>query len=193
MTVRVSTVGDMPWFRRSAQPPPLPAQVRAGLGLGRAERLLTHAMLVDGSWIVATSAALVLVAPVTGPDAGPGTPHARYLWHDVAEATWDPDTRTIEVHWVSPTRRPLQLVLDDHDTYLPEVLRERVMSTYVLSERVAVRGRRGVTVAIRRHAVDGSLFSQAVPDAGIDLDRPQVADQVATLTRDLSAQVGLAP
>jgi hypothetical protein len=36
----------MPWFRRSAQPPPLPAQVRAGLGLGRAERLLTHAMLV---------------------------------------------------------------------------------------------------------------------------------------------------
>jgi hypothetical protein len=63
----------------------------------------------------------------------------------------------------------------------------------VLSERVPVRGRRGVTVAIRRHAVDGSLFSQAVPDAGIDLDRPQVADQVATLTRDLSAQVGLAP
>jgi len=76
------------WFRRSAQPLPLPAQVRAGLSLPRGERLLAHAMLANGGWVVATSAALVVVDPVTGPQAGPGTPRARHLWHEVSEATW---------------------------------------------------------------------------------------------------------
>ncbi len=180
----------MPWFRRAEQPPPLPAQVRAGLGLPRGERMLAHAMLASGGWVVATSAALVVVDPVTGPDAGPGTPRARHLWHEVAEATWTPEERLVEVHWVSADPS-LRLVLDDHETFLPEALRERVMSTYVLSQRVSVRGTHGVTVAIRRHAVDGSLFSQAVPDAGIDLRGPHVADRVASLTRDLAAQVGL--
>lgn len=65
------------------------------------------------------------------------------------------------------------------------------MSTYVVSQRVSVPGTRGVTVAIRRHSVDGTLFSQAVPDAGVDTERPQVAHQVAALTRELAAQVGL--
>lgn len=180
----------MPWFRRAEQPPPLPAQVRAGLGLPRGERLLAHAMLADGGWVLATSAALVVVDPVTGPHAGPGTPRSRHLWHEVAEATWAPQERVVEVHWVSSSGL-LRLVLDDHDSFLPEVVRERVMSTYVLSQRVAVRGTRGVTVAIRRHVVDGTLFAQALPDAGIDLERPTVADQVATLTRELAAQVGL--
>lgn len=178
------------WFGRSTQPPPLPPQVRSGLGLRRGERLLAHAMLADGGWVVASSVALVLVGPVHGAAAGPGTPRAHHLWHEVAEAIWTPDERSIDVYWVAPTA-PLRLVLDESQTYLPEVLRERVMSTYVLSQRVSVRGRRGVTVAIRRHAVDGSLFSQVVPDEGVDLERPQVADQVAALTRDLSAQVGL--
>lgn len=181
----------MPWFRRSAQPLPLPAQVRAGLGLPRGERLLAHAMLANGGWAVATSAALVVVDPVTGPQAGPGTPRARHLWHEVGEATWAPAERRVDVHWVAPASPPLHLLLDDRDGYLPEVVRERVMSTYVLSQRVTVRGKRGVTVAIRRNAVDGTLFSQAVPDAGVDLERPEVAEQVAALTRDLAAQAGL--
>ena len=183
----------MSWFRRAEQPPPLPAQVRAGLGLPRGERLLTHAVLTDGSWVLATSAALVLVDPVEGPDAGPGTPRARHLWHDVAEATWVPDERCIDIRWVDTTAPGLRLSLDERESYLPEVLRERVVSTYVLSQRVAVRGKRGVTVAIRRNAVDGTLFVQAVPDDGVDLERPQVADQVASLTRELAMQAGLVP
>ena len=181
----------MSWFRRSAQPPPLPAQVRAGLALPRGERLLAHAMLTNGGWVVATTSALVLVDPVNGPDAGPGTPRARYLWHDVAEANWDPHERVVDVHWAHPSPSPLRLQLEDHETFLPEVLRERVMSTYVLSQRVIVRGKRGVTVAIRRHSVDGSLLSQAVADDGVDLERPKVASEVASLTRELAAQVGL--
>lgn len=181
----------MAWFRRVEQSPPLPAQVRAGLGLARHERVLTHAATTDGSWVIATTAALVLVDPVVGPDAGPGTPRARHLWHEVAEATWEPDVRCLVVDWAEPGRAQLRLTMDERDSYLPEVLRERVVSSYVLSQRVEVQGRRGVTVAVRRHSADGSLFVQTVPDHGVDLARPQVADQVASMRRDLQSQVGL--
>lgn len=103
----------MPWLHRAERSPPLPAQVRAGLGLARGERVLAHAMLADGGWVLATSAALVVIGPVTGPDAGPGTPRARHLWHEVSEATWSPDVRAVDVHWVTPSP-PLRLLLDEH-------------------------------------------------------------------------------
>ena len=178
----------MPFFRRGVPPLALPPQVRAGLGLARGERVLSHAMLTNGGWLVATSTALVVVDPVHGPDAGPGTPRARYHWHELTEATWDPQQRTIDVRGVA--RLHLLLHLDDHDSRVPVVLRERVMSTYVVSRRVAVRGRSCVVVAIRRNTVDGSLFSQTVPDDGVGLDRPQVAEQVASVARELAAEAG---
>lgn len=181
----------MPWTRRAERVPPLPAQVRAGLALRRGDRVLAHCERADGGWVVTTTCELVLVDAIDGPVRGPGTPSDRRPWHDVAEATWDPDTQTIEVRWVEGAEHST-LMLTDPVGRVPEVLRERVMSTYVLSQRLPVRGRRGVMVAVRRHAVDGSLFTQVVPDDGINASRPQVADQVAALTRDLAEQVGLA-
>ncbi|KQX69541.1 hypothetical protein [Angustibacter sp. Root456] len=182
----------MPWLRRSDRLPALPAQVREGLALRRGERLLAHAQRLDGGWVIATSAALVLVDPVDGPLKGPGTPSERRWWHDVADATWDPDTSSFAIRWAdgSPSS---SLALSEPVANLPQVLRERVMSTFVLSQRVPVRGRRGVTVAVRRHAVDGTLFMQQVPDDGVNLTRAAVADQVAALTRDLAEQAGLPP
>jgi hypothetical protein len=165
--------------------------VRAGLGLGRHERLLAAARLQDGGWLVTTSTALVAVDVAAAADDVDAGPVLRHLWHDVAEATWDPEDRTVAVRWAAPGEPPLRLRLADPSGSVPEVLRERVMSTYVLSQRVPVRGRRGVTVAVRRHAVDGSLLVQAVPDDGIDPSRPATADKVAELARELAAQVGL--
>ena len=182
----------MPWHRRTERVPTLPAQVREGLALRRGERLLAHCGRADGGWVIATSAALVLVDPIEGPLHGPGTPSERRWWHDVAEANWDPDTVSVAVRWAdgSPSST---LLLAEPVGHLPQVLRERVMSTFVLSQRLPVRGRRGVTVAVRRHAADGSLFTQQVPDDGINLSRAAVADQVAALTRDLAEQAGLPP
>jgi hypothetical protein len=179
------------WRKRADRVPPLPAQVRAGLGLPRGERLLAHAQRPDGGYALATTAALVLVDSVDGPVRGPGTPTLRRFWHEIAEATWDPDDQTIMVRWADGST-PFSLELSAPLGRLPEVLRERVMSTFVLSQRLPVQGRRGVTVAIRRHAVDGSLFTQTVADRGIDPERPSVADQVAAVTRDLAEQAGLA-
>lgn len=181
----------MSFWRRADKVAPLPPQVREGLGLRRGEHVLAHGELAQGGWAVATTAALVLVDPIDGPVRGPGTPSARWWWHDVAEATWDPGTLEFAIRWADG-RPECLLQLAEHAGRLPEVLRERVMSTFVLSQRLPVRGRRGVTVAVRRHAADGSLFTQAVPDDGISTTRPHVAEQVEALTRDLAEQAGLA-
>lgn len=180
----------MRWLRRTDPVAPLPAQVREGLGLARGERVLAHAPLVPGGWLVATTRALVLVDAIDGPASGPGTPRLRAPWHDVAEAVWSSDDRTLHVRWVSPDEPEQVLLLGAGESHLPEVVRERVMSTYVLSSRVDVRGRRGVTVAVRRRA-DASLVVQAVADPGVDLDRPLVVADVAAAARELRRQVGL--
>ena len=172
----------MRWPRRAPSPETLPDDVRARLRLDRHERLLATARLQDGGWLVTTSTALVVA------DVGPVV---RHLWHEVAEATWDPEDRVVAVRWTAPGEAPVRLRLADPPGAVPEVLRERVMSTYVLSQRVPVRGRRGVTVAVRRHAVDGSLLVQSVPDEGIDPRRPETAERVAAMSRELAAQVGL--
>lgn len=175
----------MPSLRRGPRVPTLPDPARATLDLGRRERVLAHARRPDGGWAVATSGALALV----GPDDALGL---RRPWHEVAEATWDPDEQALEVRWVDD-RDGVRVLLAEPVGRLPEVLRERVMSSYVLSQRLAVRGRRGVMVAVRQHSGDGTLFTQVVPDEGISVRRPEVAEQVAALTRDLAEQAGLAP
>jgi hypothetical protein len=182
----------MRWLRRSDPVAPLPAQVREGLGLARGERVHAHATLAGGGWVVATTRVLELVDPIDGPASGPGTPRVRALWHDVAEAVWRSDDRTLRVRWVSAEEPDQMLLLGEGESYLPEVVRERVMSTYVLSRRVDVRGRRGVTVAVRRRA-DASLLVQAVADPGVDLERPDVAADVLAAARELRQQVGMPP
>jgi hypothetical protein len=177
-------------LRRSDPVAPLPAQVREGLALARGERVLAHATLVAGGWLVATTTALVLVDPIEGPASGPGTPRVRTPWHEVAEAIWTSDDRTLRVRWVGGAGTEQQLLLGPGESYLPEVVRERVMSTYVISRRVAGAGRRGVTVAVRRRA-DATLVVQAVADPGVDLLRPGIAAAVAEAARDLREQVGL--
>jgi hypothetical protein len=179
-------------LRRSDPVAPLPAQVREGLGLARGERLLAHATLAAGGWVVATTTALILVDPIDGPASGPGTPRVHTPWHEVAEAVWSSDDRTLRVRRVCDPGAEHLLLLGEGESYLPEVVRERVMSTYVISRRVDVQGRRGVTVAVRRRA-DASLVVQAVADPGVDLLRPGVADAVTDAARDLRDQVGLPP
>ncbi|GAB3680511.1 hypothetical protein [Angustibacter aerolatus] len=174
--------------RRAERPDPLPAEVRAAADLRRGERVLAHARLRHGGWVVATPSALVVLPPASD-EAGPLT--SRYAWHDVAEAHWDPEQRLLDVRLADTDAPPVAVHLDEQPGAVPEVLRERVMSTYVLSQRVQVRGARGVTVAVRRDPADDRLFVQVVADEGVNLTRPQVADQVQALSRDLAEQVGL--
>src|SRR4051794_41738031 len=119
----------MRWPRRSAAPHPLPDDVRARLRLDRHERVLAAAALEDGGWLVTSSTALLLAdagpdarqgtgpdaAQDAGPDAGqdagqeagqgdgpPDRPVVRHLWHEEAEATWDPEERVLVVRSATP-------------------------------------------------------------------------------------------
>jgi hypothetical protein len=175
-------VSAMRWPRRRSSGSALPDEVRSRLPLGRHERVLAASRLDDDTWVVASSVALLVVG---------GGRVVRHAWHEVAEATWEPETRLVAVRWANPGESPLLLRLGEEPGRVPEVVRERVMSTYVLSQRVPVRGRRGVTVAVRRDAGDGTLMVQAVPDEGIDPQRPETAEKVAAMARDLAEQVGL--
>jgi hypothetical protein len=160
----------------------VPDDVLTRLALDRHERLLAASSLETGGWVVASTVALLVTD---------GDRVVRHAWHEVAEATWDPGTRVVAVRWATPAEPELRLRLVEQPGRVPEVVRERVMSTYVLSQRVPVRGRRRVTVAVRRNASDGTLLVQAVPDEGIDPHRPETAEKVAAMARDLAEQVGL--
>src|SRR4051794_18135596 len=96
-TGRSAYASRMSFWHRAERVPPLPAQVRAGLALRRGERVLAYGQRADGGWAIATTAAVVLVDSVEGPTPGPGTPTLRRLWHEVAEASWDPETESVDI------------------------------------------------------------------------------------------------
>lgn len=155
----------MSWFRR----PTLPDPVRRSLEIPANDRVLASAELVDGSWAVATRAAL-LTSDATGAVAS-------RPWCDVDRASYSPETATITVSWVDGAP-PLALPLaDPRRTSLAQTLRERVQSSVVIAETVTFAAGRTARVAVRRDG-DGELFSQVVADPGVDLDDPEVAARV---------------
>jgi hypothetical protein len=159
----------------------VPPDVEPHLNLARGERPLAVATLDDGSTAVATGLRL-LVAAAAGPRWG-------VAWHEVDAAAWEPQTRALHVHLVAGSSATL--VLDgEHATLLPEVVRERVQSSVVLSQRVEALGRRGgARVVVRRAGRE--LVVQVVPDPGADLADPRVAAEVERTRRQVVRAAGL--
>jgi hypothetical protein len=158
----------------------VPPDVQPHLGLARDERPLAVATLDDGSTAVATGLRLLVAAPA-GPRWG-------VAWHEVDAAGWEPETRALHVHLVAGTSATL--VLDDERaTLLPEVVRERVQSSVVLSQRVEALGRRGARVVVRRAGPE--LVVQVLPDPGVDPSDPRVAAEVERTRRQVVRAAGL--
>lgn len=162
--------------------------------------MLAAAAVDPHGWLVAGAQTLTLLRPAAEvPGAGERTAAdpaglvvaSRTPWHQVVEALWRPDARELHLRCHPAGAGDRIVRLAGGDTSLPEVVRERVMSTYVLSDRVAVRGRYGVTVAIRRDVVGGTLFVQTVPDEGVERLGPDVAARVHDLGAALAAQAGM--
>jgi hypothetical protein len=161
----------------------LPSQVRTQLDLRRGERVLAAGRLLGGGWVVATNLALHVV--------GPEEP-LRRPWDEVASAVWSDTASMLQVSWVDGGRA-LTVELVPGEGLLPEVVRERVESSVVLSRRFVVQGRRGVRVAVRRAHHGAELSTQVIPDRGIDLQEPAVAARVRAELADLREQAGMAP
>ena len=160
--------------------------LRAELGLGPRDRVLSCAEARDGRPVVATTSALHRPVPGGGFVAVP--------WHEVLSATWDDEHGALTVD-AAPLGQPRErhvLVLADPGR-LPETVRERVQSSIVVSRHVPLVGKRGVRVVGRRDAVGaggtGGVRWHVVPDPGVDVDDPALRDAVEAAVRETRAQV----
>lgn len=163
-------------FRRIS----LPDAIRRSLDLDSRDKVLSAAELTSG-WAVASRSHL----HVTGTS---GTKPQRRAWSQVDRATADPETSTITVTWVDADATELTLVDPNLGTF-PEVLRERVQTSVVLAERIAVAGG-SVRVAVRK-SPDGSLFSQVSADRGVNIDDPEIRRRLDSTESTLRTACGM--
>jgi hypothetical protein len=161
----------------------VPAEVRAALGLSRAERALTWARDdVSGATVVATTYGLYAVDPA-------GTLTLSRAWHLVDAGSWSADLFQLTVTWVDGSR-PTQWVFRDA-TMLPETLRERVQASVVLAQRVDLGQRRSARAVIRQDLATGDLVQQVVLGRGVRPDDAGVHEATSAALADLREQVGL--
>lgn len=121
--------------------------------------------------------------------AGDGGEFVRTPFVSVLGARWLPETTTLVLELVEQ-REPVFVELDDPGL-LPETVRERVQASIVVTSRVAVQGRRGITVGGRRQPDgEGPMSWQVSYDAGLDPQDPRVEEVVQVTLRRLEEQVG---
>ena len=170
----------MPLFRRR-RGPRLPADVLADLALVQGERVLAAAPVTGGGWVVATDHAL-------------HTGGVRLPWSCVVHAAWEraDDVLVIETVAGEPgvpagTRH---LLLDEPGS-VPAVVRERVMDSIVVTQRVPLIGDAGVRVVARRIPGRADLAWQLVLDEGLDPGDPDVRAGAQGALDAVRARTGL--
>jgi hypothetical protein len=166
--------------------PSAPAEVVARAGLDRSEKVLAAAEARDGTWLLGSRDALVLVR-----SSGPVT---RIPWQGVESADWSRDDDRLRVAEVGEfgRRRPEhEFALDDPGLLLP-LLRERVTASVVLQRRVSVEGKRGLSVVARRAPTGGGPIVWAYElDPGVDPDDPEVRRLADAGLRAAAEELGL--
>ncbi|MGZ4495380.1 MAG: hypothetical protein ACXVWU_11820 [Nocardioides sp.] len=172
-------------LRRGSQAHEPPADVVARAGLARGDRVLAAARAVDGTWLLGTRTALVLV----------GTAVETLPWQCVERAEWHRDGERLRVFEVGEygARRPVHAFHVTAPGSLLAFVRERVTASVVLQRRVVVEGRRGFFVVARRSPVGPADVSFAYEfDAGVDPDDPRVKALAEAGLRAAAEELGLA-
>ena len=171
-------------MRLFARAAPLPDEVRRRAHLPRGERVLARAAAPDGTWLLGTRDALVLVEPATT---------IRLPWEQVEHAEWDRDTDRLRVVEVGRFRRPQpthSFTVPDPGSLL-ELVRERVTASVLLQRRVRVRGRQGLLVVARRPPRGGTDVTWSwEPDPGLDPDDPEVHEAADRAIREAQDELG---
>jgi hypothetical protein len=167
--------------RRHAQPP---EDVLARAGLGD-ERVLASVQATDGTWLLGTRDVLVVVDPVDS---------RRIPWEQVESADWDRDTDTLRVVELAPygERRPVHAVQLEEPGRMLQLVRERVTASVVLSRRVRLPGRQGLTVVARRAPRGtGDITGAYDLDPGVDPADPAVAEAAEAALAEARRDLGL--
>ena len=133
----------------------LPAEVRTALALDPRERVLSHAVVPEGDFVVATTDALHL----------PGG--QRFPWHLMDKAVWDEEGVTVTM-----TDGVSHRVLLPEPGLLPETVRERVTASIVASRRVQLDARGGVRLVARRVPGYDTPRWEFIFDPGLDPSDP---------------------
>ncbi|HEX2893813.1 MAG TPA: hypothetical protein VHO29_07405 [Marmoricola sp.] len=164
-------------LRRSTLPPEVAARVDG--------RPLASAQAADGTWIVGTRAALVLV--------GAGSSHP-IPWERLEGAHWDRDSsrlRCSEVGRFGEPRPAYSFTMPETEpSALLQLIRERVTASVVLQRGRTIAGKRGLKVIGRRSPVGGPIAWMHEYDEGIDPDDPEVVAAAQVLLEQARADVG---
>jgi hypothetical protein len=150
----------MSLFRR------VPAEVAALVGPG--ERALAWAQTSSG-WVVATQRCLVLEEAQQLP------------WESVQRASWDEGVLVLR----RGGQGEIRLTLDLAETRLPEVVRERVEASIVLSERVTFS--RGGAVIMARRPPSGGEITWTVVFENLDAADPEIQAEATAEVERLKA------
>ena len=143
------------------------------------ERVLAWAELAGGGVAAATVEGLRV-----------RTPRGRVVrrpWTDVDHAAWDDASGTLAVWWVG-SRVPTPLEVGK-ETFLPEVVHERVRSSIVLTRELPLGGGRTAYVTLRKGA-DGGLTTHTVAPRGIPLNDPEIAALIRRAEAELREEAG---
>ncbi len=164
---------------------PVPADVVARAGLPRGDRVLAGAEGDDGTWLLGTRDALVVLAVDDAPRSLP--------WERVETADWDRDLdrlRVVEVAEFGQVR-PVHELTVPRPGLLLQLIRERVTASVLLTRRVPVEGKRGLRVIARRPPCGrGQLVWACELDPGLDADDPVVRVAAEAALRDAQDELG---
>jgi hypothetical protein len=166
----------------------VPAEVLARAGLSRGERVLARASTTDGSWLLGTRDALVVVDHTSSA--------LRVPWERVETADWVRDAEQLRVTEVGEfgDPRPVHVFSVADPGRLLQMIRERVTASVLLQRRVVVSGRGGLLVIARRPPRGRGEVSWAWEfDAGVDPDDPVVQELAAQGLRAAQEELGAGP
>lgn len=153
-------------------------------GMQPGERLLAAAPVVGSdSPLRASDRALYLPGDA---DADPGT---RLAWDTIVHAAWEPPTLVVEQGGGVPARI-VRVVLED-PRRIPEVVRERVMATIVVSEHVDLVGDAGARIVGRRSPEGEGIRWTITFDPGLDPADPVLREAAAAALADLRIALGV--
>lgn len=175
--------------------PRVPAEVVRRAALPRGERLLARAATADGTWLLGTRDALVIVPaePAGEPTAVTPAAGVRIPWERVETADWDRDDQRLRVSEVGEfgQQRPVHVFsVPDAGTLLPMV-RERVTASVLLQRRVVVNGRKGLRVVARRPPRGrGGIVWAFELDPGVDPADPAVQRAAEAGLRAAEEEIG---
>ena len=171
-------------FKRSGGVPP---DVIASANLEPGEKVLAGTVAQDGSWVLGTRDALLLVPE------GSGTA-VRIPWQQVERADWNRDEERLQVTEVGEFGkvRPEYTFKIEEPGLILQLIRERVTASVVLQRRVVLSGKQGLFVIARRAPRgDGDITWAYEFDRGVDPEDPAVLRAAEQGLRVAAEELGL--